>query len=249
MRLLRLALETSGARESIQYSPAVLATSLERQGAQCSLTTSQMTKGPRHAQSSNARSIDSDSTFEPMNHPGHLVRRLHQICVAVFLDAAKDYNLTHIQFATLLAIERFPGIDQTRVSKLVALDRQTTSNVVTRLCQFGLIERTRKDMRTNALHVTGPGRALIDVMQPRIAGIDEIILGPLSNGERETLMVLLKKLVESNNDLSRAPHAAGELIQSATVPTPEASSKVTRPGPRRPVVPGPRANRERKARA
>lgn len=151
-----------------------------------------------------------------MNHPGHLVRRLHQICVAVFLDAAKDYNLTHVQFATLLAIERFPGIDQTRVAKLVALDRQTTSNVVTRLSQNGLIERKRKDKRTNALYITGAGRALIDVMQPRIGGIDEIILGPLSSEERDVLMLLLKKLVESNNDLSRAPHATADWLQSSS---------------------------------
>ena len=158
--------------------------------------------------------------FEPMNHPGHLVRRLHQICVAVFLDAAKDYNITHVQYATLKAIERFPGVDQTRVGKLVALDRQTTSNVVTRLQQNGLIERTRKDKRTYALHITGPGRALIEVMQPRIAEIDEVILGPLSPDERQTLMSLLQKLVNSNNELSRAPleaiHAMSESMAAVS---------------------------------
>lgn len=159
-----------------------------------------------------------------MNHPGHLARRLHQICVAVFLDAAKDYNLTHIQFATLLAIERFPGIDQTRVAKLVALDRQTASNVLTRLNQNGLIERTPKDKRTNALQITGAGRALIDVMQPRIKGIDDIILGPLSTTEREVLMVLLQKLVNSNNDLSRAPQAAAGWSQDAKESAPEGAA-------------------------
>jgi len=159
-----------------------------------------------------------------MKHPGHLARRLHQICVAVFLDAAKDYNLTHIQFATLLAIERFPGIDQTRVAKLVALDRQTASNVLTRLNQNGLIERTRKDKRTNALQITGAGRALIDVMQPRIRGIDDIILGPLSTSEREVLMVLLQKLVNSNNDLSRAPQAAAEWPQDPKESAPEGTA-------------------------
>lgn len=167
-----------------------------------------MITGSHRARPSTAPALETEVPFEPMNHPGHLARRLHQICVAVFLDAAKDYNLTHIQFATLLAVERFPGIDQTRVAKLVALDRQTASNVITRLHQNGLIERTRKDKRTNALQITGAGRALIDVMQPRINGIDDIILGPLSASERDTLMVLLKKLVSSNNDLSRAPQAA-----------------------------------------
>lgn len=155
-----------------------------------------------------------DASFEPMNHPGHLVRRLHQICVAVFLDAAKAYNLTHVQFATLVAIEQFPDIDQTNVAKLVALDRQTVSNVVKRLCEHGLIERKHKDKRTYSLQITGAAKALIEVMQPRIADIDNIILGPLSASERETLMYLLKKLVNENNELSRAPHMAMESPRS-----------------------------------
>lgn len=179
-----------------------------------------MTSAPRRKPPTDT-ATEVDLGFEPMNHPGHLVRRLHQICVAVFLDSARDYNLTHVQFATLMAIDRFPGIDQTRVGKLVALDRQTTSNVVTRLHQNGLIERTRKDMRTNALHITGAGRALIDVMTPRTERIDETILSPLSPDERATLMVLLKKLVEGNNELSRAPHtAASALPQSPAAAQP-----------------------------
>jgi len=186
--------------------------------------------------------------FEPMNHPGHLVRRLHQICVAVFLDAAKDYNITHVQYATLKAIERFPGVDQTRVGKLVALDRQTTSNVVTRLQQNGLIERTRKDKRTYALHITGPGRALIEVMQPRIAEIDEVILGPLSPDERQTLMSLLQKLVNSNNELSRAPLEADVLPQVRAQAIGEAVPQKTARAPGRKAA-APRAARAASGRA
>lgn len=212
-----------------------------------------MTTGSRRARPSNAQAIGSELPFEPMNHPGHLVRRLHQICVAVFLDASKAYNLTHVQFATLLAIERFPGVDQTRVAKLVALDRQTTSNVVTRLSQNGLIERTRRDKRTNALQITGAGRALIEVMQPRIEGIDDIILGPLTASERETLMALLRKLVNSNNDLSRAPHAAAGWIQEAKastldaegLPLAKAPKKVPRPSAPRAAAPAKRAAKAR----
>lgn len=187
-----------------------------------------MTTGSRRERLPNAHADESELIFEPMNHPGHLVRRLHQICVAVFLDAAKEYNLTHVQYATLQAIKRFPDIDQARVGKLVALDRQTVSNVVNRLSQNGLIERKAKDKRTNALQITGAARALIEVMQPRIQTVDEIILGPLSVDERETLMVLLKKLVDSNNELSRAPQAVANWRENAA----EQAQGVA-PGPQR----------------
>ncbi len=172
-----------------------------------------MNTGIRPKRQNKLKTTEPEMSFEPMRHPGHLVRRLHQICVAVFLDAAKDYNLTHVQFATLVAIERFPEIDQTRVGKLVALDRQTISNVMTRLSQKGLIERKQKDKRTNSLQITGAARALIEVMQPRVQSIDDIILGPLSESEKEVFMTLLQKLVAGNNELSRAPHTAAELFQ------------------------------------
>jgi DNA-binding MarR family transcriptional regulator len=143
--------------------------------------------------------------FEPMGHPGHLVRRLHQICVSVFLEKSSQYGLTHLQFAALLAIEYAPGIDQGRLGKLIAIDRQTTSNVVGRLSEKGLLDKRRKDRRTNALYLTGPGRALIHVMQPYVPEIDDTILKPLSDPEREMFMKLLAKLVHDNNGLSRAP--------------------------------------------
>lgn len=190
-----------------------------------------MTQTPKHSMKPAAVTDDplaAHATFEPMNHPGHLVRRLHQICVAVFLDAAKQYNLTHVQFAALMAIQRFPGIDQTRMGKLIALDRQTTSNVLTRLNDKGLIEKKQKDKRTNALYLTGGGRGLIDAMQPRIQGIDEVILQPLAPAERHTFMALLKKLVGDNNELSRAPQASiKQLAATAELPAPNQHKKAS----------------------
>lgn len=149
--------------------------------------------------------------FEPMQHPGHLVRRLHQICVAVFLDVASPHNITHIQFAALKAIEKFPNIDQITLAKIVALDRQTTSNLVIRLHERGLIERKRKYKRSNSLTITNTGIDLINSMQPKIKIVDETVLQPLTNKERKDLIILLKKLVDQNNDLSRAPYEPSAL--------------------------------------
>jgi DNA-binding MarR family transcriptional regulator len=149
-----------------------------------------------------------EAPFDPIAHPGYLVRRLHQICVSVFLDAAQDSNLTHIQFAALVAILHFPGIDQGRLGKLIALDRQSTSNVITRLSHRYLVERRQKDKRTLALYLTKRATRLLEVMRPRIKTIDDTILMPLAAKERKTFMALLTKLVSHNNDLSRAPYEA-----------------------------------------
>ena len=146
--------------------------------------------------------------FEALDHPGHLIRRLHQICASVFLREAQENKLTHVQYASLVAVEYSPGIDQSRLGKLVALDRQTVSDVVQRLCEKGLLDRKRKDRRTSALFLTGAAKALIQVMRARIGVVDDIILEPLSAKERQVFMALLAKLVNVNNELSRAPFRA-----------------------------------------
>jgi DNA-binding MarR family transcriptional regulator len=149
---------------------------------------------------------EGNAVFEPMKHPGHLVRRLHQICVSVFLTKSREYDLTHLQYAALLAVKFAPGIDQAKLGGLIAIDRQTTSYVVSRLAEKGLLQRKQKNKRTNALYLTGPARALIRVMQQHEPEIDEMILKPLDEAERAIFMQLLLKLVNANNELSRAPH-------------------------------------------
>jgi DNA-binding MarR family transcriptional regulator len=146
------------------------------------------------------------SEFRKMfDEAGHIVRRLHQISVSLFLDQVRGLDVTQVQFAALVAIEAFPGIDQTSLAKAVALDRTTISNVVRRLQQKALIRRERRNRRTNALYVTGAGRAMIQAVSPRAAEVGKKLLAPLSPQEQADLMTLLRKLVYANNTLSRAP--------------------------------------------
>ena len=41
--------------------------------------------------------------------PGHLIRRLQQIAVAIFMDESKAFDITPVQYAALLAIDLHPG--------------------------------------------------------------------------------------------------------------------------------------------
>ena len=149
-------------------------------------------------------------TFEPMVHPGHLVRRLHQICVSVFLNQSSELGVTHIQYGALLAIEYVPGLDQVTLGKMIAADRQTVSVVINRLCESGLVEKRRKDKRTNSLFLTPEACVVMKQMLKFIPSIDEAILAPLSERERDLFMKLLGKLVSGNNELSRAPQELSE---------------------------------------
>lgn len=147
----------------------------------------------------------SDGQERMFHRPGHLVRRLHQICVSVFLDEAEDLNLTSLQFAALKGIEKSPGIEQISLARSIAIDRQTASNVLGRLEKRGLIRKHDKDKRTKALFLTPKGKEIIRVMAGRTEKIDELILSPLNKAERAQFLDTLLRLVEANNELSRAP--------------------------------------------
>ena len=65
--------------------------------------------------------------------PGYLFRRMQQIAVAIFVEECRAYDLTPVQYASLVAIRTHPGIDATRLSAVIAFDRSTLGSVIERL--------------------------------------------------------------------------------------------------------------------
>lgn len=137
--------------------------------------------------------------------PGHLIRRAQQIAVALFVDECGD--LTPIQFAALSAIAAHPGIDATRLAGLIALDKPTTGGVVDRLEAKGLLTRAsdKADRRLKRLSMTAEGRRVLRVVTPAVERTQARLLAPLSAGDRAQFISLLTRIVEANNELSRAP--------------------------------------------
>ena len=80
---------------------------------------------------SDMQTSEEDSRLLEM--PGHLIRRLQQISFALFLDQAKEFDITPVQYAALVAINNHPGIDQTALCNIIAFDRSTIGDVMGRL--------------------------------------------------------------------------------------------------------------------
>jgi MarR family transcriptional regulator, lower aerobic nicotinate degradation pathway regulator len=139
--------------------------------------------------------------------PGHLIRRLQQIAVAIFVAETKTFDITPVQYASLLAVQLHPGIDQTTLMEAVAFDLSTIGDVVGRLESKGLVKRlvSAKDRRAKVLHITAAGRRLLAQIEPGVAAAQERILAPLPRAERAPFMRALKHLVEANNEFSRVP--------------------------------------------
>jgi DNA-binding MarR family transcriptional regulator len=139
--------------------------------------------------------------------PGHLIRRLQQISFAIFMEQARPFEITPVQYAAISAVNRHPGIDQTALCNIIAFDRSTIGDVVSRLERKGLIKRIdgSADRRTKSLFITPPGRRLIRDIEPAVSSTQRLILAPLKPGERSAFMRMLMQLVHLNNEHSRAP--------------------------------------------
>lgn len=146
------------------------------------------------------------------DQPGHLIRRLQQIAVALFMAETKDFDITPIQYAALLAIELHPGLDQTALVNLIALDRSTVGDVVTRLEGKALIRREAgpNDRRTKVMYATASGRQLLRKLDARTRSVERLILEPLRVDERPIFVAMMKRLVHINNEHSRAPQRTKE---------------------------------------
>lgn len=153
--------------------------------------------------------------FRIYEKPGHLIRRLQQISFALFMDETRDFEITPVQYSAILAIDNHPGIDQTALCNIIAFDRSTIGDVVTRLERKKLIKRIPgvDDRRTKRLYITSAGRQLIRDIEPAVQLTQKRILEPLKINERVSFVQILKQLVHINNEHSRAPLRINERIR------------------------------------
>lgn len=139
--------------------------------------------------------------------PGNLLRRCHQISVAIFLRQCEAYHLTQLQYVILSALDEKGPLDQTGLGADTALDRNTVAVVVRKLEERGLVTRRRdpKDRRSIIVKLSVEGRRLRHDVEPLVDEVQKLILAPLNVSEQNTLCNLLQHIADDNNHLSRVP--------------------------------------------
>src|SRR5947199_10294884 len=102
--------------------------------------------------------------------PGYLFRRMQQIAVALFMQECKAFDLTPVQYGSLIAIHTHPGIDATRLSAVIAFDRSTLGSGIERLRAKKLIDRrpSAEDKRVKLLYLTKAGAAILRHIKPPV---------------------------------------------------------------------------------
>jgi len=136
-------------------------------------------------------------SFDFEHAPGHLIRRAHQVAVAIFMEETGGFDVTPVQFAILNALIADPGEDQVTLAGKVAFDAATFGSVIGRLEAKGWVRREpdASDRRRKLLWITPEGEKAAGQMKRAVTRAQARILGPLDSREREELVALLGKLV------------------------------------------------------
>ena len=145
--------------------------------------------------------------------PGFLLKRCHQVSMAIFLEECREFNVTQSLYGCLHALHEFPGIDQITLGRLVGLDRSTAGLVVKTLDDRGLIERVvnKADKRRMRLKVSAGGERLLADMAPAAARAQTRVLAGLPRESRAMFLKLLESFLAGQ----RAVIDVDEVLASA----------------------------------
>jgi len=127
--------------------------------------------------------------------------------MAIFLNECAAEQVTPIQWGILTIVKERPGVGQVELADELGLDRSNVANVVDRLTRRGVVKQTvsKLDRRKRSIAITPKGVALMARFQPKAERAQRRLLEVLSKEERQQFMSLLSRLVDQNNEFSRAP--------------------------------------------
>jgi DNA-binding MarR family transcriptional regulator len=127
--------------------------------------------------------------------------------VAIFLKECTDEQVTPIQWGILTLVGSNPGVGHIEIAEELGLDRSNVANVVDRLTRRRLLKQTthKDDRRKKSILITPAGRKLMKAFEPKARRAQRRFLGLLNDNERRNFMTVLTRLVEHNNEHSRAP--------------------------------------------
>jgi MarR family transcriptional regulator, lower aerobic nicotinate degradation pathway regulator len=164
---------------------------------------------------------DVESLAEIYRRPGFMVKRLHQVATAIFLEECGRYSMTPSQYQALCAIHEHAGIGQRALGKLTGQDRSTISLVVRLLLDRGLIRRVvnADDKRCISLKLSEAGVQTLREVAPAARRAQDRFLSALPQAKRAEFLALLDLLLDRH----------GEQIDPASVVTGNAGVKTTKP--------------------
>lgn len=142
-----------------------------------------------------------------LKRPGFLIRRLHQVHVALFLEETQPFNITPVQYSLMTALNERGELDQVSLASEIGLERSGIAEVIPRLEARGLIARrpSELDGRVKLHRLTAKGQSLVQRMREAVDRAHDRTIEQLPKAQRTALLEMLVELVENNQPQGVAP--------------------------------------------
>jgi len=137
--------------------------------------------------------------------PGFLLRRAHQISVAVFEEECRQLQLTPAQFGVLTVLEARPGLGQSSLARALGFDKVTVLRVLRGLASRGLVER-RSEAGKRSVHVvlTPEGERLLASARLPAERAYRRLMAPLDARQQAQFIAMLQQLTGALEGQARA---------------------------------------------
>src|SRR5271154_3737164 len=91
-----------------------------------------------------------------LGRPGFLIRRLHQLHCALFIEETRGFNITPVQYSLMTTLAARGELEQNNLALEIGLERTSVAEVVPRLQRRGLLQRRRSatDGRVKLVRLT-----------------------------------------------------------------------------------------------
>ncbi|MGJ4909335.1 MarR family winged helix-turn-helix transcriptional regulator [Bradyrhizobium sp. HKCCYLRH2015] len=150
------------------------------------------------------------SSWPLEERPGYLIRRLHQIHVALFQEKCAAYEITPLQYSLLTALAKRGAADQTALAQDIALDRTTTTGALKRLQARGFVDRSvgQHDRRSRTCRLTPSGAALLRKIERPARAAHLATVADLTKADQKRFIAMMQAIVAAQGqrlDATRSP--------------------------------------------
>lgn len=154
--------------------------------------------------------IDLLQAKRSLNNWIHMVASSLAKGAAGYFNPNHDINLPEMRILSNLAL--VDGLTARDLVKITTLDKALVSRTLKTLCDKGFIEQqhTEQRIRLRDWILTSDGRKKVEELRPDWQRREAIIQSNLSEEEKETLVMLLKKIYFSSEHLRITEKLAGK---------------------------------------
>jgi MarR family transcriptional regulator, transcriptional regulator for hemolysin len=131
------------------------------------------------------------ASFSPAREFGFALHDVARLLRTYADQRARALNMTRAQWAVLVRLQRFEGVNQSELAEMLDLQPITLARLIDKLCGLGLVERRdhEKDRRANRLFLTQKAAPTLErlgalgeeLMDRALAGVDHAMVAQMTD--------------------------------------------------------------------